>query len=246
MRRVIWTLLALAMLGSPIAAADVVQRSIDLNGTSRSYYLYVPERVKGRPVPLLMLLHASYQDGERITRLWKDKADQEGFVVVAPNAIKNDGWRMEKDGPPFIQAVLMAVVDQVPIDGRRIYLFGQSGGAVFALDLSMLESEFFAATAIHGGAWRAPGDSVLLPFGKRKMPLAIIIGTEDEFFPLTAVHKTEKALKDAGFPIEVTVIPGHHHYLTPETAPDIIERSWTFLSRCKLEQPPKFAPYRMD
>lgn len=246
MWRVFWTLLALAVLPSPIAAADVVQRSIDLNGTSRSYYLYVPESVKGRSVPLLMLLHGSHQDGQRIARLWKDKADQEGFVVVAPNSLKTDGWRMNKDGPAFIQAVLMAVVEQAPIDGRRIYLFGQSAGAVYALDLAMLESEFFAATTVHAGAWRTPGEFVLLPLAKRKLPLAIIIGTEDEFFSLTAVRKTEKALKDAGFPIEVTVIAGHHHFLTTETAPDIIERSWAFLSRCQLDQSPKFMPYKMD
>ncbi len=245
MRRVLWAAFTLLVLTCPAAQAEVVKQTIELDGVSRSYYLYIPENVKAQPVPLLVLLHGSTQDGERIMRLWKDRADQDGFVLVAPNALRMDGWRMADDGPQFILAVLKAVVTQAQIDGRRIYLFGQSGGAVFALNISMLESEFFAATAIHAGSWRTPDEFLLLPFGTRKIPLAIIIGDRDEFFSLESVRKTEGALKGAGFPIEVTVIPGHHHALTEKTVPDIFEHSWSFLSRFKLEQPSRFTTYKL-
>ena len=245
MLRAFWTCLLLAVLVYPASAADVSRHMIDLDGVSRSYHLYVPETAKG-PAPLLVVLHGSQQDGERLLNLWKDRADQNGFVLVAPNSRHKGGWQLAEDGPRFIQAVLREVVGLAPIDGRRIYLFGYSGGAVFALDLSMLESEFFAATAIHAGAWRAKDDFFLLTLSRRKIPLAIIVGDRDEFFSLDTVHKTETALKDAGFPVNVMVIPGHHHALASETAPVVTDKAWCFLSGYALDQPPRFQGYKLD
>ena len=42
-----------------------------------------------------------------------------------------------------------------PINPRRVYLFGHSAGASFALHMSLMESQYFAAAAIHAGALRA-------------------------------------------------------------------------------------------
>ena len=39
-----------------------------------------------------------------------------------------------------------------------MYLFGHSAGAGQALYLSLLESEYFAATAVHAGALRTEDD----------------------------------------------------------------------------------------
>jgi poly(3-hydroxybutyrate) depolymerase len=225
------------------AMSDIAFEPIKVDGADRSYYLYIPNSATIAPAPLLVLLHGSMQNGLPMARLWKDFADDNGIVLVAPNALHEDGWRPVQDSPQFILAVLQAVQAMAPINMHRIYLFGQSGGAVYALTLSMLESEFFAATAIHAGAWRHEREFMPLAFAKRKIPLAIIVGDRDEFFSLHAVRNTEDALRKAGIPVEVSVIADQHHWYDERTAPDINRRAWDFLSPKTLDQPPRFVQY---
>jgi len=66
-----------------------------------------------------------------------------------------------------------------PINTRRVYLFGHSAGAGQALYLSSLESENFAATAVHAGALRKE-DGSHMDAARRKIPIAIFVGTDDK------------------------------------------------------------------
>jgi predicted esterase len=115
----------------------------------------------------------------------------------------------------------------------RIYLFGSSGGAVYSLTLSMLESQLFAATAIHAGAWRAPNEFRAVPYARRKIPIAIFIGDKDEYFPLFAVRKTQSALEKAGHPVSVTVIAGHSHNYA-DVALEVNRSAWDFMKAKRL------------
>ncbi len=55
----------------------------------------------------------------------------------------------------------------------------------------MMESEYFAATAIHAGSWRDEKEFGLIEYARRKTPLAIFVGDRDPFFPLNSVKATE-------------------------------------------------------
>jgi dienelactone hydrolase len=107
----------------------------------------------------------------------------------------------------------------------------------------MLESQYFAAAAVHAGAWRQAAEFRAIPFARRKIPLKLIVGERDEFFSVRSVRRTEDALKAAGFPIEVELVEGQRHAYTPEVAPSINESAWRFLSVHKLEAAPVFAHY---
>jgi len=240
--------LVLSALLLPQAArgADIAKHDVSFGGRARSYYLYVPPSLPGAPAPLLVLLHGSGRDGHAIIRLWKADADRHGLVLLAPNALHLSAWRLRDDGPGFIRAAIAAVAGGYSIDARRVYLFGQSGGAVYALLLSMLESRFFAATAVHAGAWRTPLEYRALGYLKRKIPVAIVVGDRDEFFSLAAVHKTEGAMKRAGIPIAVTVIAGQHHWYDDKSAPRINPIAWDFLKARELDRPPVFSLYGTD
>src|SRR5262249_7820110 len=143
-------------------------------------------------------------------------ADQEGIILAAPDSLQIEAWHLDKDGPDFLRAVVDDVAQREKIDGRRVYLFGQSGGAVYALTLAMLESNYFAAVAIHAGAWRERGEFQVMDYAKRRIPLKIIIGDRDEFFSISSVRQTQSALSDAGFPIDVSVLEGRHHVYSDE------------------------------
>jgi hypothetical protein len=54
---------------------------------------------------------------------------------------------------------------------------------VYALYLSIVESEYFAATAIHAGAL-LESNLKLIDFAKRKLPISIWVGTVDASFPI--------------------------------------------------------------
>jgi len=225
------------------AQSAIVTRTLAFKNNERVYQLYVPESANGHDAPLLVLLHGSGGSGSYLTNLWRGVAEREGIVLAAPNSLHPDGWRLREDAPEFIAAVVDAVRSANRIDARRIYLFGQSGGAVYALTLAMLESEYFAAVAIHAGAWRQAAERKLTALAARKIPIKLMVGDRDEFFTLASVHATEDALNAAGIPVAVDIIVGQHHWYEAKTAPQINDDAWTFLKPFALERPPRFIAY---
>jgi poly(3-hydroxybutyrate) depolymerase len=211
------------------ASAD----SFEFAGSKRNYTLFAPTTVTVSPAPLIVLLHGSYGSAAALVRLWTSLAEQEGVVLVAPDAREREAWQLRADGPQFIRAVIDEAAAKHSIDRGRIYLFGNSGGAVYSLTLSMIESQVFAATAIHAGAWRAPNEFRAVKLAKRKIPIAIFIGDKDEYFPLFTARKTRSALEKAGHPVSVTVIPGHTHSYA-DVAPEVNRDAWQFMKANRL------------
>src|SRR3954451_16401463 len=158
------------------------KESFEFAGLKRSYTLVAPSSAAASPAPLLLLLHGSYGSGAAMVNWWTSLAKQEGIVLVGPEAREREAWQLRADSPQFIRALIDEVAARHPIERTRIYLFGSSGGAVYALTLSMLESQLFAATAVHAGAWRTPNEFRAVPYAKRKIPIVMFIGDKDEYF----------------------------------------------------------------
>jgi predicted esterase len=225
------------------ATTKIIKEAFDSHGRKRTYYIFVPDSVKqATSVPLIVLLHGSGRNGLSLVEKWKDLANHEGVIIVGPDSSDSRGWRMPENGPDFLHDLVEMLKAKFPINPRRVYLFGHSAGAVLALNLSMMESEYFAATAVHAGSWREEKDLSLMQFAKRKTPLAIFVGDRDAFFPLSSVKATEVALKGAGFPVEVTVMKGHDHWYY-DLAPEINRSAWDFLKRQELNEDPIYATY---
>jgi predicted esterase len=175
------------------------KESFEFAGLKRSYTLLAPSSAAASPAPLLVLLHGSYGSGAAMVGWWTSMAEQEGIVLVGPEARERAAWQLRADGP----------------------------------QLSMLESQLFAATAIHAGAWRTPNEFRAVPYAKRKIPIAMFIGDKDEYFPLFAVRKTQSALEQAGHPVSVTVIPGHNHPYA-NVALEVNRSAWQFMKENRL------------
>jgi predicted esterase len=241
-RSLAWVFFALLLVPATARAGDKVSKeTLEWHGGKRTYYLFVPGKAAAA-APLVVLLHGSGQDGLFMANLWKGLAAREGFVLAAPDSNDPKGWRIPADGPEFIHELVEAVRAKQQINARRLYLFGHSAGAVFALSLSMMESEYFAAAAVHAGAWRRPSDFELIRYAKRKTPLSIFVGDEDEFFPLDAVRATASALKAGGFEAEVKILNDRTHSYA-EVAPDVNRGAWRFLSRHELGEEPRHKSY---
>jgi poly(3-hydroxybutyrate) depolymerase len=123
----------------PASAKDKITKlSFEFRGHARVLYVIVPE--KQSPMPVVVLLHGSGHNGEIMAQAWRDLAAREGFIVAAPDAYGSAGWGSSVDPPELFQAVVDQVNAIHPVDESRIYLFGHSAGAAYALFLAVIDS----------------------------------------------------------------------------------------------------------
>jgi len=163
-------------------------------------------------------------------------------VVAGPDSSNSEGWRAPMDGPDFLHDLITELKSKYPIDSHRFYLFGHSAGAMFALYMSLYESEYFAATAIHAGALAESDADATISAATRKIPIYIAVGTVDQSFPLAEVRATRDALNKKGFNAQLVEIPGHDHWYY-DLAPKINADAWNFLKQQKLAEEPKYITY---
>jgi len=231
------------MMATPALAADVARLSFPYRSAERTYYLDVPASATANP-PLVVLLHGSGGNGAFMISRWQDVAAREGIVLLAPDSLHTDkGWDLKDDGPDYIHDLIASVAAAHPVDHRRIYAFGQSGGAVYALTLGMLESEYFAAIGFHAGGWRKPAEYKATAYATRKIPIAMWVGDQDEYFPMASLHQTEHVLTEAGFPAELHILDGRRHsYMdVPDGFHDEV---WAFFRAHSLDGAPRYAEYK--
>lgn len=237
-------LLLWLVLAAPAHADQaLVRRSLGWQGQERGYAQLIPASAGTAPAPVLVLLHGSGQRGLAMAQRWQALAAREGLLLLAPDSREPQNWSLLDDGPGFFYALLEALRAQHAVDSRRIYLFGNSGGAVHALSLAMLEADYFAAAALHGGGWRDESEYALAGYATRRIPLRLYAGDRDPVFPPEAAAATRQALAERGFPVELRIIPGHDHDYRA-VADGVDEEAWRFLKDCRIEAEPKFYAYR--
>ena len=114
----------------PAFAGEAVAHTIDVNGVSRSYLLYVPPGHSGKRLPAFIMMHGSGSTDlqqERYTN-FDVFADAHGLVVMYPQGIDkhwNDGrvigHESMADDIGFMKAMLAQVIADGLIDPKRVY-----------------------------------------------------------------------------------------------------------------------------
>ena len=223
------------------AAEKTSKHTVISNGAGRTYYLFVPDSAKDKPAPLIILLHGSGRDGKILVDHWESLAKKEGIILAGPDATARAGWGMSEDGPPLLRDLLEAINEKQAVDLKRVYIFGHSAGAIHGLKIGILESEYFAAVAVHAGALE-PQFGLYMKRAPRKIPIAIWVGTNDSFFPLAPVRATRDALNQQGFNAELTEITGHTHDYYGRSS-WINKHVWDFLKDKHLDNDPQYQDY---
>lgn len=228
---------------SSVAKDDITKELIKSNGKTRAYYLYVPSTLAADvKAPLIITLHGSGRNGITLVEKWKDYAKKEGIILAGPDASNSQGWSAPQDGPDFLRDLIEELKTKYPINPRRVYLFGHSAGACFAIHMSLMESQYFAAAAIHAGALRSQREFELIEIPKRKIPISIQVGDSDAFFPLKEVRATSNALHEAGFPVDMIEIKNHDHNYYGSAA-KFNQTAWEFLKKHELPEDPQYQKY---
>ncbi len=135
------------------------QATLQHEGRSRRYIVYVPGSIAlDGANPLVLDFHGSGDTAARQESWsgWREKADQEGFVVVYPEGVGNT-WNVgsccgqalaeDVDDVGFARALIEAVSAVVCIDPRRVYATGMSNGAGFVHRLACEAADVIAAIA---------------------------------------------------------------------------------------------------
>jgi len=218
----------------PALGANKAERlNFDFAGHKRTIYFFVPE--EGGRLPAVVLLHGSGRNGEIMVDQWRDLAKREGIVLVAPDAYDPVGWNPKDDPPGFLHSSVQQVAARHPIDLNRIYLFGHSSGAEYALLLAILDSHYFAAVAVHAGSI-AEANFKLFAYAGRRLPVGFWIGDRDPLFSLDTVKATKRAFDQNGFPTQLTVLPNHDHNYYAIS--DLVNaQAWQFLMHTQLQPP---------
>lgn len=160
----------------------------EVDGNIRRWFTYVPSSYEpGTEVPLVVAIHGYSSSIFAFTgdSRWQDVAEENGFIVVFPQAHVNDFpsrgevyapvWHTYSyaltetatDDVEFIRQLIGITEERYSIDESRVYATGHSNGATMTWALGLDAAELFAAIAPVGhnsGSYRgAPGNNNMGP-----------------------------------------------------------------------------------
>jgi len=192
---------------------------LSVGGADRTYRVHRPATAPGgAPLPLVVVLHGGFGDGEQAEDSygWDALSDAEHVLVVYPDGLHR-AWnvgggccgrpgRAGVDDTGFVTAVVAAVRAAAPVDGRRLYATGISNGGMLTYRLAC-DTTLFAAVA--------PDSATLLGDCPAPAPVSVL-----------AVHGTaDRTVRyDGGPGTGVARIDG-------PPVPDVVAR-WRAVDRC--------------
>lgn len=171
----------------------------------RQCTVHVPAHCTGEEkYPLVFFFHGGGGSAQSVIDEtdWIQKADQEGFLIAFPEGTPrhpnrkarfvgnpqtwNDGSErtgldavaMGIDDVAFVEALLDMLIDNYPVDPRRVYTTGFSNGASMSFRLAReLSNRFTAVAPVAGVDWQEQ------PVPTHPVPLLYIVGTADPKSP---------------------------------------------------------------
>ncbi len=121
---------------------DFIQRVNCISNENLSFAVYVPKGYSSdRKMPSLFLFDP-HSDGSLPLKLYRDLADEYGYILIGSNDSKNGNSRELTS--QILNSILKSAYQLLPLDSQRIYAGGFSGGARVA---SMLA---FSSAKIQG------------------------------------------------------------------------------------------------
>jgi polyhydroxybutyrate depolymerase len=144
---------------SPALSPGDTNRTVQVNGTSRSYVLHVPATYDGsRAAPLIVDFHGIGESGasERQSSPYPAQVDPEGVIMAFPDGLRGPagtGWNVgpccvaDVDDVAFARALVAHVATSVCVDLDRVYAVGVLTGGGMAHTVACRAADVFAAAA---------------------------------------------------------------------------------------------------
>lgn len=217
----------------PVNAAtkDISPKTVSCGKYQYHYLIYAPARTTASPA--ILILHGAGDQSAPMLEAWKSLAKKEGIALIAPQLPMAPAF--EEVAPQVFRCMVEDAKKSVLLDPQRIYIFGHSMGGYLAYDAAMLQSNYFAAAAIHamGIAKEYYG---IVARAERKMPIAIYVGDSESHDLYDKTWKTRDLLRKENFEVHFVELRDHdHNYYA--LSDDINEDAWNFLKTKKLPNP---------
>lgn len=180
---------------SIIEPGTYLDEAMDVQGFTRRWAAYVPLISDGQtPLPVWLYLHGAGGNRNVAAQALQPEADEFRFLAVTPQA-RGGGWltagehtdldlSLENPDAVFLIQVLDHVATDLCIDLARIYVVGNSIGAIGASILACIPEARFAAIAPVAGVV----DVVDACLSDRAMPTLAIHGTGDGIMPFAGAE----------------------------------------------------------
>ena len=194
MRNLLPPLLSVLLAASTAIAQNTIDATMQHDGLTRTYRLYVPAAYSAAtPVPLVLNLHGYTSNNiqQEFYGDFRPIADTANFIIVHPNGTLDGGGQQfwssfglsTVDDVGFLSALIDVIQSQYSIDPNCIYSTGMSNGGFMSYELACQLSDRIAAIAsVTGsmiqGRWNACNAT-------HPTPVMQIHGTVDPTVPYT-------------------------------------------------------------
>jgi predicted esterase len=200
-------------------ARKLSEKHVSFDGfRPRGWYEFVPKSQE--EMPLVILLHGAGRDGLSQIDMWKDVANRYGIALLAPNSAGRT-WSLADASPQFIEKLVSTMASEHNIDMNRVFLYGHSAGATYALFLLNRTQGPWRAAALHAGY--APLKYLSPP--ETAKPFRQYMGVHEQIFSLDEARHIGKSLAQYGHENDLVVIPKHDHWFY-SIGPQIAEDAW--------------------
>ena len=183
-----------------LPAGSLTSAIATLSDPTQTWELYLPRSFEAnRKWPVLILFDPRSR-GRLAAELFQGAADEFGWILASSNNTMSDG-----PGEPnarAINAMIPDVMKRLPVDEKRIYAGGFSGGAVLAWTVGLKGN--YLAGAISIGGRPAPEHLALAP----KFALFAAAGEGD--FNYQPTRELDRLAAKAGVPHRLEFFPGPH------------------------------------
>ena len=216
--------------GTPSPAIEPGKLLPDIHCAShpeQSYALYLPSSYSPyRRWPLIVSSDPGAQ-GEIPLELQKAAAERLGYILASSNNSRNGPWKPRLEAT---QAVLDDLQTRFPIDSRRIYFAGFSGGARFSSQLAA--SCKCSAGLLLSGAGFNQG---LAPDPKAALPVFSTVGIFD--FNYKEVVPFQDTLAKAAYPHWLRIFDGSHQWPPADVMDEAL--TWFRIQAMKSQLEPR-------
>lgn len=183
-------ILAVVCLLPTVATAQLMNRTVDVDGVTREFLMYLPSSYDpSSPSPMMLSYHGGSGTANDQLQLsdMRSLADANGVILAYPQGLPDDAgdpiWNSigpysnGVDEIGFTSNLIDAVAAEFSLDESRVYASGYSNGANMGCYLS---DRIAAVGAVAGSMWTWT-EEMCMP--TRPMPIMSIHGTNDFFNP---------------------------------------------------------------
>ena len=208
-----------------------------------NFTVYVPENYDpAKSHGLVLCLHGAGGGSESFYGIFKDLADNSGFLVASPATLGGLWWQ---GGDTLALGLLEHMKKKFNVDTNRVFITGFSNGGHGAYFTALRFPDLFAGAVPMSGspAGEISGSTKKFIENAFNLPFQAIHGGQDRVIPFNTSDRTIKRMQELGFDAKMKAYPTMGHTYLPKTdRPELHE--WV---KSKVRKPfPKKISYYFD